>query len=132
MPSARDLGSYGAADSATTLLTDHVDEDDTDDVCKITLTSAATLNVGLSNMTDDANTYVVKDANNDGINDNGDFIAGTFNQNSSGDRAFGTNLTAGTYFIWTYRQEPGNSTDYTMSPGRLSRHDPADRHTRRD
>ena len=76
MPSWRDLGSYCAADSATTLLTDHVDEDDTDDVCKITLTSAATFNVGLSNMTDDANTYVVKDANNDGINDNGDFIAG--------------------------------------------------------
>ena len=41
-------------------------------------------------------------------------LPATFNQNSSGDRAFGTNLTAGTYFIWTYRQEPGNSTDYTM------------------
>ena len=65
-------------------------------------------------MSDDANVFVIRDANANGIYDDGDFIAGTYNP-GSGDRTFGTNLNAGTYFVWVYRQNAGGSTPYTMT-----------------
>jgi hypothetical protein len=109
LPLARDLGT-----PTTAVVSDSIDDDDTDDVYRISVPSTRTLNVGLSNLSADLNVFVIRDADADGIYDDGDFIVGTFNP-GSGDRAFGVTLNQGEYFVWVYRQVASASSSYTMT-----------------
>jgi hypothetical protein len=111
LQAARDLGTP----SPTSIVSDSLDHDDTDDIYKITIASRSTLSARLTGLSDDANVFVLRDANNNGVYDNpGDFIAGSFNP-GSGDRALGVTLDPGTYYLWVYRQQPTVVTSYRLA-----------------
>ncbi len=101
--SARQLGALGS----TRVVTDSIDADDIDDIYEFSLSSSSTVSFNLSGLSGEAEVFVLRDANNNGVYDPPvDFIAGSFFPDSSQDRGFARNLAAGTCFAWVYSVDP--------------------------
>jgi hypothetical protein len=110
---SRDLGA-----PTSVVVSDLINDDDTDDIYKLTVPSNSTVSIALSGLIDEINVYFAKDVNGNLLYEGAtEFIKSTFNP-GSGDRAIGENLTAGTYYVWVYRQAVGNATPYALTVDR--------------
>jgi Bacterial pre-peptidase C-terminal domain len=112
---ARNLGLLNGA--AT--FKDFVGNSDPLDVYRFQLTGAAnTVAIGLRDLTADADIYVYRDANNNGIADTGEFVSYSYNSGTTPETLYLQGLGSGSYLVEVY-QYSGN-TNYTLDLTPLS------------
>ena len=104
---ARNLG----VPSPTVIVSDSLSAIDTVDLYKFTISSAQTVSVHISGLTNDADGMLYQDANHDDLLEGNEQIATTFNPGSS-IRALDENLSAGTYYL---RLATNLATAYTLT-----------------
>jgi Bacterial pre-peptidase C-terminal domain len=109
LATARNLGALN-----TSSLRDFVGSDDLQDLYRFQLTGDSNnLTVTLSNLTADADLYLIRDANDNGTIDFGETLASSFRGGSADDSINLQNLAAGTYYLQVV-QFTGN-TNYLLN-----------------
>ncbi len=86
-------------------------ESDSDHLYRFTIDSAKTVSIHLNHLSADANFFLARDANSDGIYQNSEYVDGSFRTGTAED-SLSLNLAAGEYFVWVYL--PGE-TPFTLS-----------------
>lgn len=76
-------------------------ESDSDHLYRFTIASPQTVSLQLTRMAADANFYVARDANSDGIYQFSEYIDGSFRAGAA-DESLSLNLAPGEYFAWVY------------------------------
>lgn len=106
---ARNLGTL----SGNRTLRDYVGTSDLDDFYRFQLNSASNVNFSLTNLSADADLYLVQDFNFNGQVEDGEAIAWSEMANSASETISLQGLAAGNYYLWV-RQYDGN-TNYTLN-----------------
>jgi len=91
----------------------YVGSDDTQDIYRFTLGTTSNFNLSLAGLSADADVYVIRDSNNNGILDPGETIALSANVGTLPESINLQGLGAGNYFV-EVRQFNGN-TNYTLN-----------------
>lgn len=94
-----DLGAL----SGSMTVGDSLGDQDSDDVFKFTIANATTLSTRLTGLLQDANVFIAKDTNGDGVYQQNELIDGSFRAGTT-DESFTLNLAAGTYYAWVFDQ----------------------------
>jgi hypothetical protein len=92
---------------------DFVGDLDSNDYYRFQTNTVSNLNITLSNLTADADLYLIQDGNNNGIADPGEILAASFLSGSANDTIRLSNLAAGSYLV-RVNQYSGN-TNYVLN-----------------
>lgn len=105
---ARNLGTLTGSGSVS----DFVGFDDADDFYRFNLSNSSNLSLSLTGLSDDADLYLYRDGNQNGILEFGELLEQSINFGNASELLSLQNLTAGSYFIHV-EQFSGN-TNYTL------------------
>jgi serine protease len=98
----------------TTTVSEYVSTSDTEDFYRVYLNSNSNVEINLRNLTSDADLYLIRDANNNGIYDIGESISSSVRLGSQNEQISLQNLAAGNYFIRVRSFFGENTTNYTL------------------
>jgi len=113
-PLIHDFGTFDAGKREFHVYYQAVNSENTDHFYRVNFNRVGTLNLKLSNLTDNANMRVIHDGNNNGLIDSGEVIETATNLGSTLESINLSNLAAGTYFINVYPDSLSVSTDYKL------------------
>jgi serine protease len=95
----RNARSLDSRAGVTTTVREFVGPSDREDFYRFTLNGTSTVDLTLRNLSNDADLFLIRDANNNGIVDFGETLGYGLNYGTQSDRISLANLSAGNYFI---------------------------------
>ncbi|NJM47408.1 MAG: S8 family serine peptidase [Alkalinema sp. RU_4_3] len=98
----------------TTTVREYVSTSDSEDFYRFFLNSNSNVEINLRNLTSDADLYLIRDANNNGLYDIGEAIDLSLRTGSQAEQISLQNLAAGNYFIRVRSFLGENNTNYTL------------------
>jgi serine protease len=109
----RTARSLESLSGVTTTVREFVGTSDREDYYRFYLNGNSNVNLNLRNLSADADLYLIRDANNNGIVDIGETLDFSINTGTENDRISLNNLSAGSYFILVKSYLNGN-TNYSL------------------
>lgn len=109
LATALDLGAINGAQ----VLSDFISNSDTNDFYRFSVDALTNLNVQLTGLSADANLFLIRDLNNDGIVDSNELIQSSINPGVNPE-SITQSLTPGTYFLQVVQGEQNTSTSYSL------------------
>jgi serine protease len=112
-PTLRTARSLESISGVTTTVREFVGTSDRDDYYRFYLNGNSNINLTLRDLSADADLYLIRDTNNNGIADLGETLDFSVNLGTQNDRISLNNLSAGSYFIRVRSYLDGN-TNYSL------------------